>query len=69
MTRDEWYKLHHDRRLVRRQWRLLQEALQRWANKVIPPLRCAFRALEPVMLDYERRRLIETLAKVRDGDA
>jgi len=69
VTRDQWYKWQHDRRLVRRQWRLLQEGARRWAEEMAATFRRAYRAVEPVMLAYERKHLIETLAKVRDRHA
>lgn len=69
MTRDEWYRLRHDQRLARRQWRLISDRMRQWAQETMPVLQRLYKAFEPVMLAYERQHLVETLGRVRDSRA
>jgi len=65
-ARARYYRARHDARLARRMWRQAQSALRAWAERTLPAVRRAYKLLEPWMLAHERRRLVETLRRIRD---
>jgi hypothetical protein len=72
MTREEWYGLRHSVRSRRRDVfdsvRRIGEILRPVMERAAASMRQLYRTCEPVVLAYERERLVLTLAAIRDQE-